>query len=165
MQPHQYVLAMGVLWLASLIVLPFLFAITRRRAFASGLDAGKHIVKVELKQQIKSLQGDLAEDRAQSEADQRKHQKAVATLKSTIAELEVRIMSYTGMPVTRADHDLLVSATETLRLTERTLKALKAEQQANRAAEQAISIEGLAKRIHAQLRDTPASAAKVEVAA
>jgi hypothetical protein len=50
-------------------------------------------------------------------------------------------------------------------LTERTLNAMKATQQASRAKLQAIGLDGLAKRIHTQLRETPASTASAEVAA
>lgn len=159
MQPHQQVLALGTLWLVTLAVLPFLFAKARHRAFNRGLDTGKQRLKADLKLQIKGLQDDLAEARVQTEADQRKHHLAIAHLKGSIRELEARIMSYTGLAVTRSDYELLVSATETLSLTERTLRAMKATQQASRAGLQAAELGSLAKRIHTQLRETPASAA------
>jgi len=74
-------------------------------------------------------------------------------------------MSYTGLAVTRTDYELLISAIETLNLTERTLIAMKATQQASRASLQATQLGGLAKRIHTQLRETPAGATSAEEAA
>lgn len=165
MQPHQQVLALGILWLATLAVLPFLFAKARQRAFNRGLDAGKQRLKADLKLQIKGLQDDLDEARIQAESTQRKHHHAIAHLKGSIRELEARIMSYTGLAVTRADYELLISAIETLNLTERTLTAMKATQQASRAGLQATGLGDLAKRIHIQLRETPASAANAGAAA
>ncbi|MDH1401285.1 hypothetical protein N5D79_08665 [Pseudomonas sp. GD03817] len=164
MQSHQQVLAMGILLLVTLAVLPFLFAKARQRSFNRGLDAGKQCLKADLKLRIKGLQDDLNEARAQAEADQRKHHLAIAHLKGSIRELEARIMSYTGLAVTRADYELLISAIETLNLTERTLTAMKATQQASRAGLQATGLGDLAKRIHAQLRETPASAANAGAA-
>ncbi|MDE4537698.1 hypothetical protein GIB19_10775 [Pseudomonas sp. ITEM 17296] len=165
MQPHQQVLAIGILWLITLAILPFLFAKARQRAFSKGLDADKQSLKADLKLRIKGLQDDLNEARVQAEADQRKHHTAIAHLKDSIRELEARIMSYTGLAVTRADYELLISAMETLSLTERTLTAMKATQQASRARLQAAGLGGLAERIHTQLRDTPASTPSAEVAA
>lgn len=165
MQPHQQVLAIGIIWLATLAILPFLFAKARQRAFNRGLDTGKQTLKAELKLRIKSLQDDLDEARIQAETGQRKHQSAIAHLKGNIRELEARIMSYTGLAVTRADFELVISAIETLNLTERTLTAMKATQQASRAGLQATGLGNLAKRIHVQLRETPANAASAGAAA
>lgn len=165
MQPHQQVLALGILWLATLTVLPFLFAKARHRAFNRGLDTGKQRLKADLKLQIKGLQDDLDEARVHTEADQRKHHLAIAHLKGSIRELEARIMSYTGLAVTRADYELLISAIETLNLTERTLTAMKATQQASRAGLEATGLSDLAKRLHAQLRETPGCAANAGAAA
>lgn len=165
MQPHLHVLAIGILLLITLAILPFLFAKARHRAFNRGLEAGKQSLKADLKLRIKGLQDDLDEAKVQAEADQRKHHTAIAHQKGSIRELEARIMSYTGLAVTRADYELLISAMETLSLTERTLNAMKATEQASRAKQQATGLEGLAKRIHTQLRETPASAASAEVAA
>ncbi|MBI6918197.1 hypothetical protein JET68_05240 [Pseudomonas monteilii] len=165
MQPHQQVLAIGILWLVTLAILPFLFAKARQRAFCRGLESGKQTLKADLKLRIRGLQEDLDEARVQAEADQRKYHTAIAHLKGRTLELEARIMSYTGLAVTRADYELLISAIETLSLTERTLTAMKATQQASRAKLEAAGLGGLAKRIHTQLRETPASAASAEVAA
>ncbi|MER2297589.1 MAG: hypothetical protein ABS956_08875 [Pseudomonas sp.] len=165
MQPHQQVLAMAIVWLISLIALTIIIPRMRHRAFTRGLDAGKQQQRADLKLQIKGLQDDLDEARIQSEAGQRKHHLAVANLKSSIAELEARIMSYTGLPVTKADYERLVGASSTMRLAQRTFKALKTEAEAARAGAQADVIDELAKRIHAQLRSTPGSAATTGAAA
>lgn len=98
------------------------------------------------------------------EAEQRKHHHSVASLKRTIAELEERIMSYTGLAVTKSDYALLMETSRTLRVAEQTMKALKS-QVANQAAEQAAGLQAIAKRIHGQLRSTPATAAHTEEAA
>lgn len=165
MQPHQIVLAMGTLWLASLIVLPLLFMKARSRAFNRGLEIGKRHHKAELKMQIKSLQNELDDARIQSEASQRKHHTNICALKASISELEARIMSYTGLAVTKEDYEKLISACSTMRLAQRTFKALKTESESDRAGVQADVIDDLAKRIHAQLRSTPASAATAGAAA
>ncbi|UPK85316.1 hypothetical protein [Pseudomonas sp. A2] len=165
MQPHQQVLALGIIFLVTLAILPFLFAKARHRAFNRGLDIGKQRLQADLKLQIQSLQVDLDEARVQAEASQRKHHMAVAHLKGNVRELEARIMSYTGLAVSRADYELLISALETLSLTERTLTAMKATQQASRARLQAAGLDVLAKRIHTHLRETPARAANAEEAA
>jgi len=164
MQPHQQVLAVGILWLVTLIIAPYLFTKARSRAFSRGVEIGKEHHRADLKLQLKSLREELDETRAQTEADQRKHHLAVASLKRTIAELEERIMSYTGMAVTRADYERLLGTAETLRLAHRTLSALTATLQAERAAEHAAAAEDMAKRIHAHLRASPASTS-LEVAA
>jgi len=109
--------------------------------------------------------GRLDESLIQREAEQRKHHHSVANLTCTIAELEERIMSYTGLAVTNADYEKLVSVASTMRLAQRTFKALKSEAEATRAGSQADVIDGLAGRIHAQLRTTPASAVKAGAAA
>ncbi|MCO7516446.1 hypothetical protein NJF44_15555 [Pseudomonas guariconensis] len=98
------------------------------------------------------------------EAEQRKHHQSVANLKRTITELEERIMSYTGLAVTKYDYALLMETSRTLRVAEQTMKALKSEV-ANKAAEQAAGLQAIAKRVHAQLRSTPATAAHTEEAA
>jgi len=157
MQPHQQVLALGIVWLVSLIALTFIIPKVRHRAFLHGVDAGRQQQRADLKLQVKGLQADLDEARIQAETVQRKHHLTVANLKASIAELEARIMSYTGLSVTKTDYERLVSASSTMRLAQRTFKALKTEAEATRAGAQADVIDDLAKRIHAQLRSTPAS--------
>ncbi|WP_367598029.1 hypothetical protein [Pseudomonas fulva] len=165
MQPHQQVLALGIVWLVSLIALTFIIPKVRHRAFLHGVDTGKQQQRADLKLQIKGLQADLDEARIQAEAVQRKHHLTVANLKASIAELEARIMSYTGLSVTKTDHERLVSASSTMRLAQRTFRALKIEAEATRAGAQADVIDELAKRIHAQLRCPPASTVTAGAAA
>lgn len=162
MQPHQYALGAGILWLVTLIVLPFLIAKARTRSFAQGFDAGMHHQKADYKLQMQSLRDDLAETAVQAEADQRKHHLAVASLKRTISELEDRIMSYTGLAVTKLDHEQLTKAAETLQLAQRTWETAKGtEPWCVRAHNERLSIQALARRVHEQLRKTPTSSAKV----
>ncbi|MBH3307895.1 hypothetical protein I5P84_00315 [Pseudomonas mosselii] len=166
MQPHQQVLAMGIIWLVSLIVAPYLFSKARSRAFNRGVEIGKEHHRADLKLQLKTLREELDEARVQTEADQRKHHLAVASLKRTNTELEERIMSYTGIPVTRADFDLMISAVETLTLAEKTWKVVQGtEPWCKRALQQRQDIQALAARVHLQLRSTPASAATAGAAA
>lgn len=161
MQPHQYALGAGILWLVTLIVLPFLIAKARTRSFALGFDAGMHHQKADYKLQMQSLRDDLAETAVQAEADQRKHHLAVASLKRTISELEARIMSYTGLAVTKLDHEQLTKAAETLQLAQRTWETAKGtEPWCVRAHNERLSIQALARRVHEQLRATPASTTK-----
>lgn len=165
MQPHQYALAAGILWLLTLIIMPFLLAKARNRAheqgFADGKLAHQHTLKLQL-QDAKRDQEALRTELAETQQNCARQLDARAT---NIADLEVRIMSYTGMAVTRKDYDQLLATAEILRFTNRTLTALKSGPQAARAGHQAEAIDDLAKRVHAQLRATPASASKTEVAA
>ncbi|WP_313731322.1 hypothetical protein [Pseudomonas sp.] len=63
--------------------------------------------------------------------------------------------SYQGMPVTRSDYDLLITAAETLRLAEKTWKALPGtEPGRKRASQQQQDIQALALRVHFELRRT-----------
>lgn len=158
MQPHQYTLAMGILWLATLLLLTYLRGRARRRAREEGREAGLAERDGIYALQTQALIANLANKTQELDTERAEAKRVAAAYQQTIAELEARIMSYTALAVTRADYELLIGTTETLRLTERTLKALKAQQQATAAAARAEGIDGLAKRIHAQLRDTPASA-------
>lgn len=165
MQPYQYALSAGVVLLFVLAILPYLLAAARRRAHEEGKEIGLAEHNAAHAQRLKALNEELAELAIQREADQRKHLKTVANLKLTVSELEERIMSYTGMPVTKADYELLTKVGATLQLAHRTMKALKSDQQASLATAQALSVDSLAKRIHAQLRSTPATASTAEAAA
>lgn len=161
MQPHQYALAAGIIWLATLLVLPILIAKVHRHAYDEGFVEHQH----KLNSYSAALNEDISHLVAAREEDQRKHNLTVANLKRTIAELEARIMSYTGMAVTRSDYERLLSTAEALRLAQRLHMALKAGAQADRASELATAADEIAKRIHAHLRATPASAPKAEAAA
>lgn len=107
----------------------------------------------------------LDESLISREAEQRKHHHTVAALKREITVLEGAIAPYMNMPASRAEYDLLMEASKTLRLAEQTMKALRSDQPAKRAAQQAKSLEAVAKRIQAQLRSTPTTAAHTEAAA
>lgn len=62
-----------------------------------------------------------------------------------------------SMPVTRSDYDLLINAAETLRLAEKTWRALLGtEPGCKRATLQQQDIQALAMRVHFKLRSTPA---------
>lgn len=172
MQPHQYALAAGIGWMITLIILPFLIAKARRLAYARGFEAGKtfhdQTLSLQLKEAIQTLddlRSELLRTQQTGNVQLAARQANIAALKASISELEARIMSYTGLPVTKADYDNLVSASSTMRLAQRTFKALKTEAEAARAGAHADVIDGLAKRIHAQLRSTPASAANEGAAA
>lgn len=172
MQPHQYALAAGILWLLTLIVLPCLFAKARCRAYERGFADGKLAHQHTLKLQLQEARRDQEVLRAELEDAQRNcaqhldaRQASIAALKARIAELEERIMSYTGLAVTRADYEQLRTAADTLRLAQRTLTALKSEPHAGQAGRDSKALGDLAKRIHAQLRTTPASAATAGAAA
>lgn len=165
MQPYQYALSAGIALLSCLAILPYLLAAARRRAHEEGKEIGLAERNAIHAQQLRTRNEELAELAMQREADQRKHLRSMANLKFIISELEARIVSYTGMPVTRADYELLTKVGETLQLAHRTMKALKSDQQASLATAQALSVDSLAKRIHAQLRSTPATASTAEAAA
>ncbi|MCU0092243.1 hypothetical protein N8H72_19880 [Pseudomonas koreensis] len=157
MQPHQYALSAGIALLFLLSALPYLFSIARRRALDQGKEIGLaerdaiHLAKV------RDLRAELDEIAIQREAEQRKHFTTIANLKRHIFEQDERITSYTELAVNRADYEKLIGAAETLRLTQRTLNALKSQTQADRAGAQAEAIVELAMRVHAQLRDIPTS--------
>lgn len=164
MQPHQYALAAGIGWIVTLIILPFLIAKARRIAYARGFEAGKtfhdqtlSLQLKEAKQALDDLRAELLRTQQTSNMQLAKRQASIAALKATISELETRIIAYTGLAVTKADYDKLVSASSTMRLAQRTFKALKTEAEAARAGTQADVIDELAKRIHLQLRSTPSA--------
>ncbi|CAM3933988.1 hypothetical protein [Pseudomonas wadenswilerensis] len=159
MQQQHYILALAALWLFTLAFLPFLFAKARTRAFDSGRAAGLETRDAINSQQVASIRIERDELAIQLEAEQRKHLTIKAALQSRVKELEDRIMSYTDMPVTRADHDQLTKTAATLKLAGRTWKALQVAPQTQHAADQQLYIEGLAARVHSQLRITPAKPA------
>ena len=165
MQPHQQVLALGILWLATLVVLPFLFATARRRAHALGFMDGQEVKEAAHTHRVRQLERDLADKQAELDTARKAFTAHLEARRETIAELEARIMSCTGLTVTKADYEKLVSASSTMRLAQRTFKALKTEAEATRAGAQADVIDDLAKRIHAQLRSTPANGANAGAAA
>ena len=172
MQSYQYALAAGILWLATLTIVPILLLKVRRQAYETGIVDGKtlqdHALKLQLKgvrQDQEDLQALLDHTKQECQLKLAAREASIAALKANILELEARIMSYTGLAVTKADYEQLLSTADSLRLAQRTLSALKSQQQAARAGIQAAAIEDLAKRMHAQLRAVPASAPTVGAAA
>lgn len=165
MQPHQWALAISILFLITLVVMALAFAKASRQAFNNGMELGLSQRDAAHTRRVKKLTGDIDEIAVQREAEQRKHLTQIAAFKGTITELEARIMSYTGLAVTKADYEKMVSAASTMRLAQRTFKALKTDAEAIRAGDLADVIDELAKRIHAQLRNTSASTATTGAAA
>lgn len=172
MQPHQYALAAGIGWMVTLIILPFLIAKARRLAYARGFEEGKafhdqtlSLQLKEAKQALDDLRTELQRSQQTCELQLAARQASIVALKAGISELEARIMSYTCLAVSRADYDLVIGVADSLQVTQRTMKALKSQTQADLAGSQAEAMSALAKRIHSQLRSTTTSTANMEVAA
>lgn len=154
MQPHHQVLALGILWLATLVVLPFLFATARRRAHALGFEECQEIKEAAHTHRVRQLERDLADKQAELDTARKAFTAHMEARRETIAELEERIMSYTGLAVTKADYQALTSATETLETAGRTWKQLKgAEAWVTRTEHQGRSLRELALRIRNELRN------------
>lgn len=172
MQPHQYALAAGIGWMITLIILPFMIAKARQRAYALGFEAGKTCIDQTLKLQLKDAQKVQEELRTELQSTRQDcsqrleaRQNSITALRVMIAELYDRIPAHEGLAVTKSDYTQLVTAAATMRLAQRTFKALKSQPEAERAAAQADAIDELAVRIHAQLRSTPANGANAGAAA
>ncbi|WP_312392060.1 hypothetical protein [Pseudomonas sp.] len=152
MQPQQLVLAIGILWLATLVALPFLFATARRRAHAAGLAKGKTIKDAAHVHQIRMVERHLADKQAELVNAQKAFTAHMEARRQVIAELEDRIMSYTGLAVTKADYQALIAVCETLETAGRTWKQLKgAEAWVARTEQQGRSLRELATRIRTEL--------------
>lgn len=157
MQPHQQVLSLGILWLATLVVLPFLFATARRRAHALGFMEGQEVKEAAHTHRVRQLERDLTDKQAELDTARKAFTAHMEARRETIAELEERIMSYTGLAVTKADYQALISATETLETAGRTWKQLKgAEAWVARTEHQGRSLRELAGRVRNELRNEPA---------
>lgn len=166
MQPQQIILALATLWLFTLVALPFLFNAACRRAKESGLAAGLAQREADHGRQIAALNADIDAIAQERLAEQRAHLLATSQRLAHIEELEARIMSYTAMPVTRADYDLMVNAADTLALAEKTWNvAPGTEPWRNRARQQRQDLQALAVRAHVQLRTTPGTTATAGEAA
>lgn len=159
MQTQQIILALAISWLITLVILPFLFATARRRAFAHGLETGKVTRNTELNRYVKALETDLAYKAAELDAAKKNFTQAMNARLDTIAELEARVMSYTGLAVTQADHQMLRNASETLALAFKTWTSMPGTDPWRcRATTQAVGLNALATRIGAELRMAPAAA-------
>ncbi|MER2095799.1 MAG: hypothetical protein ABS977_02725 [Pseudomonas qingdaonensis] len=159
MQTHQYVLAAGIAWLFTLIALPFLFATARRRAFDHGHTAALAARDTTYRHRIETLNTSLA-TAAESHYDElRMHLRTISALRKEVSELEARVMSYTGLAVTRTDYEHLKNAAETLRLARNTWQKLQGtEPWCARAYAECQGLLKLASRVHAELRTSPSSA-------
>lgn len=161
MQQQHYILALAVLWLFTLAFLPFLFSTAQRRAHNSGYSAGLIEQQRLTKEYTAALNNDITRLAEEREAEQKKFAQTKAALLATNAELEARILSYTGLAVTKSDYEQLTKAAETLQLAQRTWETAKGtEPWCIRAHNGSLSLQNLARRIHAQLRNTPASTTK-----
>lgn len=157
MQQH-YILALATLWLFTLAILPFLFSVARRRAFENGLTAGKTSGQAVNNHHIKTLEKALADKVTELEDAKKNFTQAMNARRDVIAELEERVMSYTGLAVTAADHRLLINAAETLALAFKTWSSMPGtEPWRGRATSQAHGLNALATRIGAELRMAPAA--------
>lgn len=166
MQPHQQVLALGILWLATLVVMPFLFATARRRAHALGFEECQEIKEAAHTHRVRQLERDLADKQAELNTARKAFTANMEARREVIAELEERIMSYTGLAVSKADYQALISACETLETAGRTWKQLKgAEAWVARTKHQGRSLRELAGRVRNDLRDPAAAVAEKGVAA
>jgi hypothetical protein len=161
MQQQHYILALAALWLFTLAFLPFLFRTARQRAYNSGYSTGLIEMQRLTREHTTKLSNDITRLVDEREAEQKKFAQIKAALQETNAELEARILSYTGLAVTKNDHEQLTRAAETLQMAQRTWEAAKGtEPWCVRAHNGYLSIQSLARRIHAQLRNTPASTTK-----
>ncbi|MDD2056299.1 hypothetical protein N5D52_10280 [Pseudomonas sp. GD03860] len=166
MQQQHYILALAALWLFTLAFLPFLFRTTRQRAYNSGYSAGLIEMQRLSRGHTTALSNDITHLAKEREAEQKRFAQIKAALKATNAELEARILSYTGLAVTKSDYEQLTKAAETLQMAQRTWEAAKGtEPWCVRAHNGRLSIQSLARRIHSQLRNTPAGTSKTGEAA
>lgn len=164
MQISQHiVVALSALLILTLAALPYLVCVVRRRATESGFAAGLAQHEADHAIRIAALNADvdaLAKERLD---EQRTHARLSEQRLALIAELEARIMSYTGLAVSRADYEHLKNAAETLRLARNTWQKLQgAEPWCKRAYDECQGILGLASRVHSELRKAPAIAATVK---
>ncbi len=167
MQAQHYTLALGVAWIFTLAILPFLFAKTRQRAYdrghADGLKQRDAMAWKRLQDQDRALE-QRAIDR---EKEQRQFLQTKAAMQGTIDELSARVMAYTGLAVTHQDHQLLTETAATLDLARRTFKAIKGtEVWQERTLNEAKGLRKLAELVHAEIRQkAPITSGKAEVAA
>lgn len=163
MQTQHLIIALGAIWLLTFLALPFLASVASRRAKESGFAAGLAQREAEHTKQIAALNADvdaLAKERLD---EQLTHVRISGQRVALIAELEARIMSYTGLAVTKADYEHLKNAAETLRLARNTWQKLQGtEPWCKRAYDECQGLLGLASRVHSELRKAPTTAAEVK---
>lgn len=153
MQPHHQTIALAITWFATLVALPLLLAVARRSAHALGVVEGQKTQQAHHAIQTQWFEREMADKQAKLADMQSRFDASIETRRKTVADLEERIMSYTGLAVTRTDYDALVSACEILKLAARTWRQLKgAEVWAGRAEQQAGELRGLAIRVQSELK-------------
>ncbi|MNJ59610.1 hypothetical protein D3C77_553060 [compost metagenome] len=156
MQQQHYILALATLWLFTLAFLPFLLRTTRLRAFNSGYSAGFVEQQRLSREYTCALNNDITRLTTEREAEQKKFAQTKAALQASNTELEARVLSYTGLAVTKRDYEQLTKAAATLQLAQRTWETAKGtEPWCVRAHNERLSIQTLARRIHELLRDSP----------
>ncbi|UVM65305.1 hypothetical protein LOY34_18450 [Pseudomonas sp. B21-009] len=163
MQPQQIILALATLWLFTLVALPFLFSTARRRAKESGFAAGLAQREADHTKQITDLNADIDAIAQERLKEQRAHLLVTSQRLAHIEELEARIMSYSGLAVTKVDYEHLTSAAETLRLARNTWQKLQGtELWCKRAYAECQGLLRLASRIHAELRPSPSPSPAIQ---
>ncbi len=141
MQAQHILIGVSAAWLLTLALLPYLISRTNKRAQVIGYSQGMATRDKERTKQEGRLVRELTRRR------------------TIIEELEERIGSYTGLAVTRRDHQLLISAIETLAMAHSTwLPVAGTEPWRLRAKQQASDLTVLATRIAAELKNVPATA-------
>lgn len=167
MHAQHYTLALGVAWIFTLAILPYLFAKARQRAYyrghADGLEQRDAMAWKRLQDQDRAL----AQRAIDRETEQRQFLQKKAAMQGMIDELSARVRAYTGLAVTPQDHQLLTNAAETLDLSHRTFNAIKGtEAWRERTSSEAHGLRKLAELMHAEIRQKAAiPPAEAEVAA
>lgn len=156
MQAQHYTLALGVAWIFTLAILPYLFAKARQRAYDRGHADGLKQRDTLAWKKLQDLDNALEERAIDREKEQRQFLQAKAVMQGRIDELEERVRSYTSLAVTAADHQLMIRAAETLTLAKRTWDAVKGTNAwSERAASETVALQRLAELVHAEIRKQP----------
>jgi len=158
MQAHHYTLAFAALWLAPLTLLPYLFSRATASAKVDGHTAGVQERDAYYAQRIEALNADLHRQGKERQEEQSKFIRSMSQRQKVIDELEARAMSYTGLAVTHADHQLLRNAAESLALAFKTWSSMPGtEPWRGRATAQVHGLNALAGRIGTELGTAPAA--------
>lgn len=157
MQAQHYTLALGVVWIFTLAILPYLFAKARQRAYARGHADGLTQRDATAWKRLQDQDRALEQQAIDREQERRQFLQTKAALQGRIDDLEERVRSYTGLAVTAADHQLLIRAVETLTLAKRTWDAMKGSTNSwpARAAAESLALQRLADLVHAEIRKHP----------
>lgn len=155
MQPHHQTIALAIIGFATLVALPLLLSVARRNAHAIGVLDGQKIQQSRHAIQTQWFERAVAARQAELDDLQSRFDASIEASHRTVADLEARIMSYTGLALTRTDYDALVSACETLKLAVRTWTQLKgADAWVGRAEQQVGQLRGLALRLQSELKES-----------